>query len=175
MKIDAMLEWSAEERTAKEKEWRQALFTLKLQKATGQLDNPLRLREIRKDIARLKTLDHMDAARAAVLKAHAEHEGAPRTAATAHAVAPSTATSQPATTEQAVRSEETVSSKGKKAAAAPKPKGKGGTKGKVAGAKTSGKKTAAPGKGPSLSKKKKTSPAGKAGSKGKSASKKKSK
>ena len=66
MKIDAMLEWSAEERTAKEKEWRQALFTLKLQKATGQLDNPLKLREIRRDIARLKTLDHMDAARAAI-------------------------------------------------------------------------------------------------------------
>jgi ribosomal protein L29 len=76
MKIDAMIEWSAEERAAKEKEWRQALFTLKLQKATGQLDNPMKLREVRKDIARLKTLEHMDAARAAAQKAHAEHEAA---------------------------------------------------------------------------------------------------
>src|SRR5512139_2833645 len=91
MKIDAMIEWSAEERAAKEKEWRQALFTLKLQKATGQLDNPMRLREIRRDIARLKTLDHMDAARAAALKAHAEHEGASREATTAHAAAGSPA------------------------------------------------------------------------------------
>jgi large subunit ribosomal protein L29 len=171
MKIDAMLEWSAEERTAKEKEWRQALFTLKLQKATGQLDNPLKLREIRRDIARLKTLDHMDAAKKAKQAEHAAHETA------AHAVAPMNVASTPraATTEPAVKSEETVSSKGKKAAAAPKPKGKGGAKGKGAGVKTSGKKAAAPGKGSSLSKKKKTSPAGKAGSKSKSASKKKSK
>ena len=98
MKIDAMIEWSAEERAAKEKEWRQALFTLKLQKATGQLDNPMRLREIRRDIARLKTLDHMDAARAAALKAHAEHEGAPRAEATTHAAAgsPAAGTAAPA-------------------------------------------------------------------------------
>jgi len=171
MKIDAMLEWSAEERTAKEKEWRQALFTLKLQKATGQLDNPLKLREIRRDIARLKTLDHMDAARAAVLKTHAVHEGEPRAAATAHA-APAATTAK---TEQVVKSEDTDSSKGKTAMAPPKKKGKAAAKGKGAGARTSGKKTAAAGKPHSPSKKKTSSPAGKAGSKGKSASKKKSK
>jgi large subunit ribosomal protein L29 len=74
MKIDSMVEWSAEERTAKEKEWRQALFTLRLQKATGQLENPMKIKELRKDLARLKTLVHMDAARIAAQKAHAEHE-----------------------------------------------------------------------------------------------------
>ena len=74
MKIDSMVEWSAEERTAKEKEWRQALFTLRLQKATGQLENPMKIKELRKDLARLKTLVHMDAARVAAQKAHAEQE-----------------------------------------------------------------------------------------------------
>jgi large subunit ribosomal protein L29 len=32
------------------------LFNLKFQHNTGQLSNPLRIREIKKDIARLKTL-----------------------------------------------------------------------------------------------------------------------
>lgn len=56
MKIEAMREWSAEERATKEKEWRQALFSLALQKATGQLENPMKIHELRKDIARLQTL-----------------------------------------------------------------------------------------------------------------------
>lgn len=181
MKIDAMVEWTAEERAAKEKEWRQALFTLKLQKATGQLDNPMRLREIRKDIARLKTLDNMDAARAAALKAHAEHEAAARPA--EGAVTPEAAASSAAAAEQApdaavaaqaTVSEEAVSSQGKKAAAAPKPKGKAAAKGKAAGAKASGKKTAVVAKGHSPSKKKTTLPAGKAGSSARSAGKTKS-
>ena len=55
MKIDAMNEWTAEEKAAKSKEWTQALFTLRLQKATGQLENPMKIREMRKDLARLKT------------------------------------------------------------------------------------------------------------------------
>ncbi len=166
MKIDAMIEWSAEERAAKEREWRQALFTLRLQKATGQLDNPMKIREIRKDIARLKTLDHMDAAQKAKQAEHATHETAPA------APAPVTV---PATAEQVGRSEETLSSKGKKTAATPRPKGKVAAKGKAAREKTSGKKTAPSGKPRSPSKKKKTSPAGKASSKSRSASTKKSK
>ena len=55
MKIDAMNEWTPEEKAAKGKEWTQALFTLRLQKATGQLENPMKIRELRKDLARLKT------------------------------------------------------------------------------------------------------------------------
>ena len=40
---------------AKEKEMRDALWKLRLQKTTGQLENPSRLRTLRRDIARVKT------------------------------------------------------------------------------------------------------------------------
>jgi large subunit ribosomal protein L29 len=40
------------------REARQELFNLKFQHGTGQLANPLRIREVRKDIARLVTLLH---------------------------------------------------------------------------------------------------------------------
>ena len=39
----------------KEKELREALWKLRLQKTTGQLENPARLRTVRRDIARVKT------------------------------------------------------------------------------------------------------------------------
>jgi large subunit ribosomal protein L29 len=38
------------------REAREELFNLKFQHRTGQLSNPLRIREVRKDIARLNTL-----------------------------------------------------------------------------------------------------------------------
>jgi large subunit ribosomal protein L29 len=47
---------SLEEMKAKEKELVQELFNLKLRNATGQLENPLRIRLLRKDIARVKTI-----------------------------------------------------------------------------------------------------------------------
>jgi large subunit ribosomal protein L29 len=76
MKIQAMLDWSPEEKAAKAKEWTQSLFTLRLQKATGQLENPMKIKELRKDIARLKTAQHMSAAETAAAAAHevAAHE-----------------------------------------------------------------------------------------------------
>ena len=40
---------------AKEKDLRDALWKLRLQKTTGQLENPSRLRTVRRDIARVKT------------------------------------------------------------------------------------------------------------------------
>ena len=55
VKFEAMREWTTEERAAKEKEWTQSLFTLRLQKSTGQLENPMKIRQVRKDVARLKT------------------------------------------------------------------------------------------------------------------------
>ena len=70
MKIEAMVDWSPEEKAAKEKEWTQSLFTLRLQKATGQLENPMKIKQLRKDIARLKTAQHMGAAEAAAAAAH---------------------------------------------------------------------------------------------------------
>lgn len=35
---------------------KEELFNLRFQKATGQLENPLRIREVRKTIARIKTV-----------------------------------------------------------------------------------------------------------------------
>ncbi|KAA0251325.1 MAG: 50S ribosomal protein L29 [Acidobacteria bacterium] len=61
MKAEKMKDWTPEERAAKEREWRQALFTLRVQKATGQLENPIKLRDLRRDIARLKTLGAAEA------------------------------------------------------------------------------------------------------------------
>jgi len=38
------------------REAQEELFNLRFQHKTGQLSNPLRIREVRKDVARLKTL-----------------------------------------------------------------------------------------------------------------------
>ena len=40
----------------KEKEFREELFNLRFQLATGQLQNTARLKEVRKSIARIKTV-----------------------------------------------------------------------------------------------------------------------
>ena len=56
MKAKAIREMTSSELTAKEKELREELFNLRFQLATGQLDNPMRLKEVRKDIARTKTV-----------------------------------------------------------------------------------------------------------------------
>ena len=61
-KATAMREWTPEECVAKEREWTQALFTLRLQKSTGQLENPMKIAEVRKDLARLKTVARQAAA-----------------------------------------------------------------------------------------------------------------
>lgn len=39
----------------REKQLREASWKLRLQKATGQLENPMRLKVVRRDIARVKT------------------------------------------------------------------------------------------------------------------------
>jgi large subunit ribosomal protein L29 len=39
----------------KEKQLKEASWKLRLQKATGQLENPMRLKVLRRDIARVKT------------------------------------------------------------------------------------------------------------------------
>jgi len=79
MKFSAMLDWTPAEYAAKEKEWVHALFTLRLQKASGQLENPLKIRLLRKDLARLKTLQNMPqkAREAAAEHAHAASAATP--------------------------------------------------------------------------------------------------
>ena len=49
-------EMSVEELQAKEKELKEELFNLRFQQATGQLANPMRLKECKRDIARVKTV-----------------------------------------------------------------------------------------------------------------------
>jgi large subunit ribosomal protein L29 len=56
VKAEVIREMSVEDVRAKEKELREQLFRLRLQKAVGQLDNVLKMRETRRDIARLKTI-----------------------------------------------------------------------------------------------------------------------
>lgn len=47
---------STQELTEKEKELKVELFNLRFQHATGQLTNPLVLREVKRNIARVKTI-----------------------------------------------------------------------------------------------------------------------
>jgi large subunit ribosomal protein L29 len=56
MKAEKMREWSADELEAKEREFSDQLFRLKFQMASGQTDLLPKIRVLRKDIARVKTL-----------------------------------------------------------------------------------------------------------------------
>ena len=56
MKADKVREMSNEELAAKERELQEQLFRLRFQKSLGQLDNALKIRETRRDIARVKTV-----------------------------------------------------------------------------------------------------------------------
>lgn len=49
-------ELTTAEMLKKEKEFREELFNLRFQLATGQLQNTARLKEVRKSIARIKTV-----------------------------------------------------------------------------------------------------------------------
>jgi large subunit ribosomal protein L29 len=56
LKVDQMRQMDDGEIQAKLKEFKEELFNLRFQMATGQLDNPMRLRAVRKNIARVKTI-----------------------------------------------------------------------------------------------------------------------
>ncbi len=56
MKASEFRDLSVEELEVKEKELAEALFNLKFQHATGQLDNAAQLKKTKKDIARVKTI-----------------------------------------------------------------------------------------------------------------------
>ena len=47
---------TAEELRAKESDFRRELFNLRFQQATGEIQNPKRMRTVRKDIARILTI-----------------------------------------------------------------------------------------------------------------------
>jgi len=42
----------------KEQEMAEELFRLRMRKSTGQLENPMHIRHLRRDLARLKTIQH---------------------------------------------------------------------------------------------------------------------
>jgi large subunit ribosomal protein L29 len=54
--LEALREKGADELRRKEDELREQLFRLRLQQAIGQLDDALKLRRTRRDIARVKTI-----------------------------------------------------------------------------------------------------------------------
>lgn len=56
MKANELRKMTTEELTAKDKELKTELFNLRFQLAVGQLTNPQRIRECKKDVARVKTL-----------------------------------------------------------------------------------------------------------------------
>jgi len=58
MKADKLRDLSPEELAAKEAELQEAVFKLRFQLATGQIDDPVKIRHVRKDLARVKTIRH---------------------------------------------------------------------------------------------------------------------
>ena len=55
MKIADFKDLSPVELLAKGRDMRQEMFNLRLQQATGQLQKPSRIRELRRDVARVET------------------------------------------------------------------------------------------------------------------------
>lgn len=56
MKANEFRQLSTQELGNKLSELKGELFNLRFQLATGQLDNPMRIKSVRKDIARVKTI-----------------------------------------------------------------------------------------------------------------------
>ena len=56
MKVNEIRELTPEEMKTKEQEFKEELFNLRFQLATGQLENTARIKEVRKSIARIKTV-----------------------------------------------------------------------------------------------------------------------
>jgi large subunit ribosomal protein L29 len=56
MKAKEVREMTVQELEKKAQELKGELFNLRFQLATGQLDNPMRIKQVRKSIARIKTV-----------------------------------------------------------------------------------------------------------------------
>ena len=57
-RAEAIRALSPDEKEDKLAELKEELFNLRFQQATGQLENPMRIREVKKAIARIKTIVH---------------------------------------------------------------------------------------------------------------------
>ena len=58
MKVNEIRNLSAEELNQKLASLKEELFNLRFQLATGQLDSPMRIKEVKKTIARIKTVQN---------------------------------------------------------------------------------------------------------------------
>ena len=56
MKTKEIIEMTSAELETKIAGLKEELFNLRFQMATGQLDNPMKIREVKKSIARIKTI-----------------------------------------------------------------------------------------------------------------------
>ncbi len=56
MKAETLRDLSLDELNKKVLDLKEELFNLRFQMATGQLENPMQLKQVRKDIARAKTV-----------------------------------------------------------------------------------------------------------------------
>jgi large subunit ribosomal protein L29 len=56
MKVSEIRDQTIEELQDKERELADQLFALRLQKVTGQLEKPARVRQVRRDLARVLTI-----------------------------------------------------------------------------------------------------------------------
>ena len=60
MKINEIRDMSAADLDKKLAELKEELFNLRFQMATGQCENPMKIREIKKSIARIKTVQRQN-------------------------------------------------------------------------------------------------------------------
>lgn len=58
MRASEIRDMTDEERREKARELSEELFRLRLRRGTGQLEDPMQIRKIRRDIARVKTVQH---------------------------------------------------------------------------------------------------------------------
>lgn len=56
MKIKELRELTVEELIKRSRELRQETLTLRLQQTTGQLENPMRINALRKEVAKIETI-----------------------------------------------------------------------------------------------------------------------
>jgi len=56
MKMDKIRELTMTELDAELKKMKNELFNLRFQHVTGQLENPMRMKDVKRDIARIKTV-----------------------------------------------------------------------------------------------------------------------
>ena len=54
--ITTLRDKSAEELRARERDLREQLFKLRFQRATGRMENPMKMRQVRREIAQIETL-----------------------------------------------------------------------------------------------------------------------